>query len=77
MEAANDLQFSHTKPLILSPAGLHWMLLETNHPLAAGSTIPATLKFAESETVEVDVRVIALDEIPPAPDMACAPDTLN
>ncbi len=76
MEAANDLQFNHTDPLILGPAGLHLMLLDTDGPLAAGNVIPVTLNFAKSESVDVDVRVIAMDEMPPEPDTTCKPDTV-
>ncbi len=52
----------------LRPGSLHMMLVELKHPLEAGQTIKATLKFDNAGTVDVDYPVAAIGA--PAPGAA-------
>lgn len=42
------------------PSGLHLMLLDLNHPLVEGETIPMTLEFEQSEPIEVEVPIAGI-----------------
>jgi copper(I)-binding protein len=52
----------------LRPGSLHMMLVDLKHPLAAGQTIKATLKFDHAGTVDVDYPIAAIGA--PAPGSA-------
>jgi copper(I)-binding protein len=52
----------------LRPGSLHMMLLDLKHPLEAGQTIKATLKFDHAGTVDVDYPIAAIGA--PAPGSA-------
>jgi copper(I)-binding protein len=54
----------------LKPGGLHMMLLDLKHPLEAGGTMKATLKFDHAGTVDVEYPVAAIGA--PAPGSADA-----
>jgi hypothetical protein len=54
----------------LKPGGLHIMLLDLKHPLEAGGTVKATLKFDHAGTVDVEYPVAAIGA--PAPGAADA-----
>lgn len=42
----------------LEPGGLHLMLLEVRGPLAAGTTVTLSLRFAEAGAIELEVPVV-------------------
>jgi copper(I)-binding protein len=42
----------------LEPGGLHLMLLDLAGPLAAGTTVPMTLRFESAGTVELEIPVV-------------------
>jgi copper(I)-binding protein len=44
----------------LKPGGLHMMLVDLKHPLEAGSSMKATLKFDHAGTVDVEYPVAAI-----------------
>jgi copper(I)-binding protein len=52
----------------LRPGSLHMMLVELKHPLEAGQTTKATLKFDHAGTVDVDYPIAAIGA--PAPGSA-------
>jgi len=54
----------------LKPGGLHMMLLNLKHPLAAGDSVKATLKFDHAGTVDVEYPIAAIGA--PAPGSADA-----
>jgi periplasmic copper chaperone A len=54
----------------LKPGGLHMMLIDLKHPLEAGGSVKATLKFDHAGTVDVDYPVAAIGA--PAPGSAAA-----
>jgi copper(I)-binding protein len=58
MRPANDLRIAPGSTLEAGPGGLHLMLVELKAPLAAGTTVPLTLRFklAGELTVPVNVR---------------------
>jgi periplasmic copper chaperone A len=56
--------------ITLKPGGFHMMLLDLKHPLEAGGTMKATLKFDHAGTVDVEYPVAALGA--PAPGAADA-----
>jgi periplasmic copper chaperone A len=56
--------------ITLKPGGFHMMLLNLKHPLEAGGTMKATLKFEHAGTVDVDYPVAAIGA--PAPGAADA-----
>jgi copper(I)-binding protein len=49
----------------LKPSGLHMMLVDLKHPLEAGQTVEATLKFEHAGTIEVNYPILPLGA--PAP----------
>jgi copper(I)-binding protein len=51
--------------ITLKPGGFHIMLLDLKHPLEAGGTMKATLKFDHAGTVDVEYPVAAIGA--PAP----------
>jgi hypothetical protein len=52
----------------LRPGSLHMMLVDLKHPLEAGQTVKATLKFDHAGTVDVDYPIAAIGA--PAPGAA-------
>jgi periplasmic copper chaperone A len=56
--------------ITLKPGGFHMMLLDLKHPLEAGSSVKATLKFDHAGTVDVDYPIAAIGA--PAPGSADA-----
>lgn len=46
--------------LVLKPGGDHLMLIGIQKPLAAGQSVPATLKFEKAGEVKVDLQVEAM-----------------
>ena len=52
----------------LRPGSLHMMLVDLKHPLEAGQTVKATLKFDKAGTVDVDYPIAAIGA--PAPGAA-------
>lgn len=56
--------------ITLKPGGFHMMLLNLKHPLEAGGTMKATLKFEHAGTVDVEYPVAAIGA--PAPGAADA-----
>jgi copper(I)-binding protein len=58
------LEIKPGETVTLSPSGFHMMLVNLNHPLEAGQTVKATLKFDKAGTVEVVYPVMALGASP-------------
>jgi periplasmic copper chaperone A len=56
--------------MTLKPGGFHMMLIDLKHPLEAGGTMKATLKFDHAGTVDVEYPVAAIGA--PAPGSADA-----
>jgi periplasmic copper chaperone A len=56
--------------ITLKPGGFHMMLLNLKHPLEAGGTMKATLKFEHAGRLDVDYPVAAIGA--PAPGAADA-----
>jgi hypothetical protein len=56
--------------ITLKPGGFHMMLVDLKHPLEAGGTMKATLKFDHAGTVDVEYPVAAIGA--PAPGSADA-----
>jgi hypothetical protein len=54
------LEIKPGETVTLAPAGFHMMLVKLKHPLEAGQTVKATLKFDKAGTVDVDYPVMAL-----------------
>jgi hypothetical protein len=52
----------------LKPGGLHMMLTDLKHPLEAGSSMKATLKFDHAGTVDVEYPVAAIGAPAPGAD---------
>ena len=52
----------------LKPGGLHMMLVDLKHPLEAGGTMKATLKFDHAGTVDVEYPVAAIGAPAPGAD---------
>lgn len=51
----------------LEPGGLHLMLLELRAPLAPGTTVAMSLRFAQAGTLEIEVPVVDARTGAPAP----------
>jgi hypothetical protein len=54
------LEIKPGETVTLAPSGFHMMLVNLKHPLEAGQTVKATLKFDKAGTVDVDFSVMAL-----------------
>jgi copper(I)-binding protein len=54
--------------ITLAPGGFHMMLVDLTHPLEAGQTLKATLKFDKAGTVDVSYPIAAIGA--PAPGAA-------
>ena len=59
------LEIKPGETITLKPGSYHMMLLDLKHPLEAGQTVKATLKFDNAGTVDVDYPVAAIGA--PAP----------
>ncbi len=62
------LEIKPGETVTLSPSGFHMMLVNLNHPLEAGQTVKATLKFDKAGTVDVVYPVMALGASPQGAD---------
>ena len=62
------LEIKPGETVMLKPASFHVMLVDLKHPLEAGQTIKATLKFDNAGTVDVDYPIAAIGA--PAPGAA-------
>ena len=58
------LEIKPGETVTLTPSGFHMMLVKLKHPLEAGQTVKATLKFDKAGTVDVDYPVMALGASP-------------
>ena len=54
------LEIKPGETVTLQPSGFHVMLVNLKHPLEAGQTVKATLKFDTAGTVDVDYPVVAI-----------------
>jgi copper(I)-binding protein len=54
------LEIKPGETVTLAPGGFHMMLVTLKHPLEAGQTVKATLKFDKAGTVDVDYPVVAI-----------------
>ena len=52
----------------LKPGGLHMMLIDLKHPLEAGGSVKATLKFDHAGTVDVEFPTAAIGAPAPGAD---------
>ena len=52
----------------LKPGGLHMMLIDLKHPLEAGNSVKATLKFDHAGTVDVEYPIAAIGAPVPGAD---------
>jgi periplasmic copper chaperone A len=59
------LEIKPGETVMLKPGGFHMMLLNLKHPLDAGQTLKATLKFDHAGTVDVDFPIAGIGA--PAP----------
>lgn len=59
------LEIKPGETVTLQPGGYHMMLVDLKHPLEAGKTLKATLKFDKAGTVDVDYPIAAIGA--PAP----------
>ena len=63
MRPAGALDVKPNTPLVLSPGGLHVMMMDLKSPLTDGQDFPLTLVFEKAGKVEVSVHV---QRTPPA-----------
>ena len=54
--------------VMLKPGGLHMMLVDLKHPLDAGGSVKATLKFDHAGTVDVEFPTAAIGAPAPGAD---------
>jgi periplasmic copper chaperone A len=54
------LEIKPGETVTLAPSGFHVMLVTLKHPLEAGQTVKATLKFDKAGTVDVEYPVMAI-----------------
>jgi copper(I)-binding protein len=54
------LEIKPGETVTLAPSGFHMMLVTLKHPLEAGQTVKATLKFDKAGTVDVEYPVMAI-----------------
>ena len=59
------LQIQPGETVMLKPSSLHVMFLNLKHPLEAGKTVEATLKFDKAGTAEIGFPILAIGA--PAP----------
>jgi copper(I)-binding protein len=65
MHAAGELAIAPGQQLKAGPGGLHLMLNGLRQPLAAGASLPLTLKFRHAGTVSLQVQVIPITAVAP------------
>jgi copper(I)-binding protein len=70
MVAVESVDLPAGKTVTLAPSGMHLMLTELDHPLAAGGTVPLRLRFAKAGDVAIDATIGAVGAMapPPPPD---------
>jgi hypothetical protein len=56
----DGLEIKPGETITLAPMGFHMMLATLKHPLEAGQTVKATLKFDKAGTVDVEYPVMAI-----------------
>ncbi len=66
MRPAGPLDVKPGTPVVLSPAGLHVMMMDLKSPLTDGQDVPLTLVFEKAGKVQVNVHV---QRMPPKGDM--------
>ena len=54
------LEIKPGETITLAPSGFHVMLVTLKHPLEAGQTVKATLKFDKAGTVDVEYPVMTI-----------------
>jgi len=59
------LEIKPGETVALKPSGLHVMLVDLKHPLQAGDTLAATLKFEKAGTVDVKFPIVAIGAAAP------------
>ncbi|GAB1344191.1 copper chaperone PCu(A)C [Gemmatimonas sp.] len=57
MMARTAVAIAPRDSLVMTPGGLHIMLLQLTRPLVAGDSIPVTLRFSAGDSVVVNVPV--------------------
>jgi copper(I)-binding protein len=62
------LEIKPGETVTLKPGGLHVMLVDLKHPLEAGNTVKATLKFDHAGTVDVEFPTAAIGAPAPGAD---------
>jgi periplasmic copper chaperone A len=62
------LEIAPGATVTLKPGGLHVMLMDLKHPLEAGSSMKATLKFDHAGTIDVEYPVAAIGAPAPGAD---------
>jgi periplasmic copper chaperone A len=62
------LEIAPGETVTLKPSSLHVMLLNLKHPLEAGQTVAATLKFEKAGTAEIGFPILGIGA--PAPGVA-------
>ena len=59
------LEIKPGETVTLKPGGYHIMLVDLKHPLEAGQTVKATLKFQNAGTVDVEYPIAAIGALAP------------
>jgi copper(I)-binding protein len=59
MEAVAELALPPGRTVVLKPGGLHFMLIDPMLPLAVGTRVPITLRFADGSRLAVEAVVRA------------------
>jgi copper(I)-binding protein len=59
------LEIKPAETVTLAPSGFHVMLVTLKHPLEAGQTVKATLKFDKAGTVDVEYPVMGIGATAP------------
>jgi len=62
MRPLEAIEVSPGEATVLSPGGLHIMLIELKKPLVAGQTFPLRLRFEKAGEIPVEVTVHKMDE---------------
>jgi copper(I)-binding protein len=65
MSDMDSLTLPPGKPVKLAPGGMHLMITDMKHPLAAGSTLHLVLHFSHAGAVKCDVPVLAANATGP------------
>jgi periplasmic copper chaperone A len=70
MVAVESVDLPAGKTVTLAPSGMHLMLTELDHPLAAGGTVPLRLRFAKAGDVAIDATIGTVGAMAPPPPPA-------